>query len=269
MNQVIETKGMPKGTYIELKGVIIYEQTPRPARYGNGFSQFFVMSDNEQDKMCEVGVNVNVGSLEDGYTKGEKVIIKGKVDKYPDKKQPLLPNGTYPLKTSIKADNVERYREVNDFVNPEDIPESPTASVMTPKELEIANKPNYVEAKAGEKGEERKMWAKKDLVVAKESACKTVGGWVETGKVELKDYFLWATKLVEFFYNEDDKFVVITEANLMKSGLVEVNKAQITDWIKERMKGTEITTENMGVKALSTQTLTELLDTAVKVALSL
>ena len=272
MNQVLETASMQKGAYVELKGIIIYEQTPRASRYGNGFSQFLVISDNQGDKRCEVGVNVNMAKIDDGFVKGHSVIVKGKVDKYPDKKQPLLPNGTYPLKTSIKADSVEEFREVNDFVNPEDIvavPESPTASVMTPEELEIINKPDYVQSKQEAKDEESKMWAAKDLIVAKQSACKTVGKWIESGKIDLTEYFAWATKLVEFFYNEDDKFVVITEANLMKSGLVDVTKAQVTDWITERMKGTDIVWESVSSKAISSLTLTELLDTAVKVALSL
>ena len=260
MNQISELSKLPKGTDVEFKGTVSYENPPRAAMYGGGFSQFVVVKDGE----FGIGVNIPVKSPDEGYTKGVNLIVKGKVDKYPDKKQPLTEDGTFPMRTSIKATIVEEYRQVEEFPQQEY-----TEETVVTKESIVKEKPSYTVAKNTEKEAERIMWEKKDLVTAKESACKTVGKWVSDGKIELIDYFKWCTKLVDYFYNEDEGFDLIVEANLMASGLVEVTKAQAATWIKSHMKGTELTLEGLNVPALDKQTLPELLETAVRVATSI
>lgn len=271
MNNIIDLHRTPKGSTCEIKGEIVYENPPKQARYGNGLNQFIVVQDDLQDRMSAVGVNVNVASIEDGFQKGEKVLVKGKVDKYPDKSQPLNQDGTYPMKTSLKAEYIER------FVEPADFPPASVSglasdmpSVMDEEDLKAINTPktNYTDTKA----EEKAMWAKKDLIVAKQSACKTCGKWISDGKIELKDYFGWCNRLVDYFYNEDEKFAVITEANLMISGLVTVTKAQALSWITKHVKGTDIEQDLCGilhVKELDKQTLDELLQTVEKLSLAI
>ena len=274
MNNIIDLHKTPKGSPCEIKGEIVYENPPKPSRYGKGLNQFIVVQDNLQDRLSAVGVNINVASVEEGFQKGEKVLVRGKVDKYPDKTQQLNPDGTYPMKTSVKADYIERFVEPEDF--PTESPSSPTpvtgfpVSVMSADDVKAANTPRpvYVDAKA----EEKAMWAKKDLIVAKQSACKTVGKWISDGKIELKDYFGWCTRLVDYFYNEDDKFAVITEANLMVSKLVNVTKTQALAWIEKHLKGTDVEQDPCGilhVKELDKQTLDELLKTIEKLSLIL
>jgi len=270
MNRIAELHSLPKGTPCEIMGEIIFEKEPQQSRYGKGLNQFIVVSDDPEGVINTVGVNVNIGTIDEGFLKGEKVIVKGKVDKYPDRTQQLKPDGTYPMKTSVKAEHIEKFVEVEDFPVEQLAPATGLVQVMDADDLKEANKPapksnGYIQTKE----EERKMWEKKDLIVAKQSACKTVGKWIVSGHIELKNYFAWCNKLVDYFYNEDDAFAVITEANLMKSGLIEVTKAQVLAWISDRLKGTQITYESLGIKAIASQTLEELKDTAVKIALAI
>jgi len=266
MNQISELSRLPKGADVEFKGVVSYENPPRASMYGGGFNQFVVVKSGD----FGIGVNIPVHSIDEGYIKGTSLIVKGKVDKYPDKKQPLTSEGTYPMRTSIKATVVEEYRDVEDFpeqetvVTKESIVNTESASVKG-----LVNKPSYSAAKNVEEEQKRIRFEKRDLLTAKESACKTVGKWIETGKIDLKDYFKWCTKLVDYFYNEDEGFDLMTEANLMHSGLVEVNKTQALAWIRNHMKGTELTLEGLNVPALDKQTLPELLETATRVATAL
>ena len=269
MNQISELSRLPKGTDVEFKGVVSYENPPRASQYGGGFSQFVVVKDGDNG----IGVNISVKSLDEGYTKGTSLQVKGKVDKYPDKKQPLTENGTYPMRTSIKAIVVEEYREVDDF--PQQEYDHSKEQVMTKEDIVKADKPeSYSVAKNTEKEQERIMWAKKDLITARESACKTVGKWISDKVIELKDYFAWCDKLVDYFYHEDEAFTIITEANLIISGLVELTKPQMLAWIQSKMAGTKFQEEDvlmheLGVKKLSTQVVSELLDTIQKLSLSL
>ena len=271
MNKIFDLHSMPKGSECEIKGEIIFENPPKAVRYGTGLNQFVVLSDHPDKGLNAVGVNISVQTVEDGFTKGEKIVVKGKVDKYPDRNQPLKPDGTYPVKTSVKATHVEKFVEVEDFAP---TPEESVASVMSPQDIEEVNKPptnGYSTAKGVEEEKKRIMWEKKDLVTAKESACKTVGKWIDSGKIELKDYFKWCDYLVDYFYNSDDKFALITEANLMQSGLITVNKAQALAWIEEHAKGTDVAQDLCGilhVKALDKQTLNELLETIGKLSLA-
>ena len=269
MNRIIDLHALPKGTPCEIKGEIIYEKEPKQSRYGKGFNQFIVVSDNPEGGMNTIGVNVTVGSIDDGFLKEERVIITGKVDKYADRTQQLQPDGTYPMKTSVKAEHVEKFVEAEDFPAESSTPEVPQKQVMDKDDVKEADKPapksnGYTQAKE----EERKMWTKKDLIVAKQSACKTVGRWVESGKIDLKNYFTWATKLVEFFYNEDDAFARTTEISLIKSGLITTTKEKATEWILEHVKETDIAQDMTGilhVKELNKQSLKELIETMEKV----
>ena len=273
MNKILELHSMAKGTECEVTGVITYEAEPKPVKYGQGLNQFVVIEDNAQGGTSSVGVNISLSKIEDGFYKGEKVVVQGKVDKYPDRKQPLQPDGTFPTKTSLKAVSVEKVVEAEDFHEQEEATSTPVASVMTGKDIEEANKPaenNYVT----EKEKERIMWEKKDLVVAKESACKTVATWVVSGHILLKDYFAWVEKLVDCFYSEDDKFATITQANLMSSKLVTVTKVEALAWIRDHMWNTEHATEAELIKALHVkpfdkQLLPELLDTIERLSLIL
>ena len=273
MNKILELHSMAKGTECEVTGVITYAAEPKPVKYGQGLNQFVVIEDNTEGGMSSVGVNISLSKVEDGFKKGEKVVITGKVDKYPDRKQPLQQDGTFPTKTSLKAVSVEKIVEATDFHEQEEASSAPVEEVMSEEDIKEADKPaenNYVT----EKEKERIMWEKKDLVVAKESACKTVATWIVSGHVQLKDYFAWVEKLVDCFYSQDDKFATITQANLMSSKLVTVTKTEALIWIRDHMWNTEHTTEADLIKALHVkpfdkQLLPELLDTIERLSLIL
>ncbi len=282
MNKIQELHALPNGTDVEIQGRVAYDSAPKPVRYGEGFNQFVVVSDGEGETHG-IGCNIPMSTEDQGYAKGNTVTIKGKLDKYADRKQPLKPDGTFPIKTSVRVTFIEEFTQVDDFpdapanATPVELPGKPPVTIKAEpvmdkedlKEAEVVVKKNgYSQSKE----EERKMWEAKDLIVAKQSACKTVGKWIDSGRIELKDYFKWCDKLVDFFYNKDDGFTLITEVNLMKSGLVSATKAEILSWITEHMKGTDIETDPCGilhVKALDKQTVAELLDTAEKVSLAI
>jgi len=269
MNKISELHGLPKGEECEISGVIIYEQAPKPVKFGVGFNQFVVVEDIPGNKFCSVGVNISLTDPKEGFLKGEKIIIQGKVDKYPDRTQKLTSDGTYPMKTSLKAHSVERFKQVEDFPIKDYQEEAQIGEVMDAKDLEEANKPNYIEIKTQSEREKQAIFEAKDLISAKKSAAHTIADLIIAGKIELKNFFVWSTLLVDFFYNTDDAFAIITEANLMKSGLIEATKLQVSQWILERIKGTQIVLETLCEKPISTQTLEELKDTAVKVALAI
>lgn len=267
MNKIAELHGMTKGTECVITGVIIYEAQPKPVKYGSGLNQFVVIEDDAQGGINSVGVNISLSRAEDGYRKEEKVTITGKVDKYPDRKQPLQQDGTYPMKTSVKAIRIERVKDIDDFN--EQLP--PEEEVIV---TEKPAKQNYTVAKNVEEEKKRIVFEKRDLVMAKESACKTVATWVVSGHILLKDYFSWVEKLVDYFYSQDDKFATITQANLISSKLITVTKTEALTWIKDHMWNTEYATEEeltkaLHVKPLDKQLLPELLDTIEKLSLIL
>ena len=261
MDLVKDFGAMPKGRAVEFQGEITYDTPARAARYGGGFSQFVVVTDSTGG----IGTNIPVANIEAGFIKGTMLKVWGKIDKYQDKKQPLTENGTYPIRTSVSASKVEEFRMADTFVEKHD---HSTEQVMTKEDIVVVDKPapNYSVAKNVEKEAERIMWAKKDLITAKESACKTVGKWVSDGKIDLLNYFKWCTMLVDYFYNEDEAFDLIVQANLMASGLVEVTKPQITSWLKQHIKGTGFTLEGLDVD-LTKATLPELLEKCTQLAL--
>ena len=271
MDRISDLHAKPKGTEIEIQGEITYDSAPKQVRYGQGFSQFIVVHDSGEGALGGIGCNVPLSNVDQGYRKGETVTVRGKLDKYADRKQPLLPNGTYPVKTSVKVEHIEEFTQIQNYPE-EEVPASPT-NVMSKEDVREANKPprnGYIIAKEVEEEKKRIIFEKKDLITAKESACKTVGKWIESGKMELKDYFKWCNYLVDYFYNEDDKFAIITEANLMISGLITVTKAEALNWIEMHLKGTDVAQDVTGilhVKALDKQTLNELLETIGKLSL--
>ena len=275
MNKISELHSMPKGGECEVTGIITYEAEPKPVKYGQGLNQFVVIEDDAQGGINSVGVNISLSKVEDGFRKGEKIVIKGKVDKYPDRKQPLQQDGTFPMKTSLKATTIERVVNEGDFREQEECTDEPVEEVKTKEEIVKSEKPtNYAVAKGVEEEKKRIMFAERDLVVAKESACKTVATWVVSGHIVLKDYFFWVQKLIDCFYNEDDKFAIITQANLISSGLVTVTKAEALTWIRDHMWDTEHATEPDLIKALHVkpfdkQLLPELLNTIEKLSLIL
>ena len=279
MDRIKDLHGKAKGTEVEIQGEVAYDSAPKQVRYGQGFNQFLVIQDDPEGGMNGIGCNVPMANVDQGFAKGNSVTIKGKVDKYADRKQPLKPDGTYPVKTSIKVEHIEEFVQAEEFATtdkvtspvPGEIPDV-TASVMSPKDLAEADRPAPKNGYSQAKKEEKEMWAAKDLVVAKQSACKTVGKWIDSGKIQLKDYFKWCAKLVDFFYNTDDSFALITEANLIQSGLITVTKAEAISWIEIHVKGTDVEQDLCGilhVKALDKQTLPELLNTIGKLSLAI
>lgn len=275
MNKICDLHSMPKGAVCEIQGEITYENPPKATRYGKGLNQFIVVNDNiEEGGVNGIGVNVSVASVEDGFIKGNKVTVKGKVDKYPDRNQPLQPDGTFPMKTSVKADHIEHYVDADDFPDPPITGHVP--NVMDKEDLVQASKPaptnGYSTAKGVEEEKKRIMWEKKELKICKQAVLKVVGRLVEAGTLNMKVFFRWADKLVDYVYNEDDKFALITEANLMQSGLITVTKAEALDWIETHVKGTDVEQDLCGilhVKALDKQTLNELLETVEKLSLAI
>jgi len=265
MNQIAELVKLPKGTEVEFEGEITFENPPRANLYGSGFSQFVVVKKGADG----IGCNIPIPAIENGYHKKQTVNVKGKINKYPDKKQPLTENGTYPIKTSVNATSVEEIviQDDNALLTDADIEKINEKSTVKPSEKSSA-KPNTNKYNS-DKEEEKKMWAAKDLKVCKQAMIKTIGRWVEVNVIPKSQFFKWVTRCVDFVYNEDDAFDLIVEAQMMKSGLIECDKKSVTAWIDEHMKGTACTLEMLGVKKLDIQTLVELLDTAERLSLVL
>jgi len=261
MNQIAELVKLPKGTEVEFEGEITYENPPRANLYGSGFSQFVVVKKGADG----IGCNIPIPGIENGYRKGQTVNVKGKVNKYPNKKEPLTENGTYPIATSVNATSVEEIviQDDNALLTDAEIEKINKKSTVKPTAKPNTNKYN------GDKEEEKKMWAAKDLKVCKQAMIKTIGRWVEANVIPKSQLFKWVTRCVDYVYNEDDAFNLVVEAQMMKSGLLECDKKSVTAWIDEHMKGTACTLEMLGVADLSKQTLVQLLDTAERLSLVL
>jgi hypothetical protein len=258
MNKTNELVAMPKGTPCEIQGEISYQLEPKKAIYGKGgYSQFIVVD----DETGKIGVNINLPSIQEGFTKGEKVHIKGKVDKYPDKKQPLLPNGTYPMRTSVVAEWFERYQDVQDFpaTNNEVQTVIPQTTVLVG---------DYLVKKATKEELDKKMWEDKDLRIVKQSALKAAVELCVNDNIKLQDLFKMANKFVDYVYNEDDKFAIVTEAQLIKSGLVTLTKPQAIAWLDKHIPEMPLT-DDMSLTEYKNKTLEELLEIIERVALSL
>jgi hypothetical protein len=265
MNKTNELVAMPKGTPCEIQGEISYQLEPKKTMYGKGgYSQFIVVD----DETGKIGVNLNLPSIQEGFTKGEKVHIKGKVDKYPDKKQPLLPNGTYPIRTSVVAEWFERYRDADDFTEGMKEITNETQPIVKAENFLYIQEGDYLVKKATKEELDKKMWENKDLRIVKQSALKAAVELCVNEKIKLQDLFKIADKFVDYVYNEDDKFAIVTEAQLIKSGLITLTKPQALAWLDKHIPEMPLT-DDMSLTEYKDKPLDELLEIIERVALSI
>jgi hypothetical protein len=161
------------------------------------------------------------------------------------------------MRTSVVAEWIERYQDVQDF------PVSKTAEI--PGTVPVGD---YLLKKTTKEVEDKQMWADKDLRIVKQSALKAAVELCVNEKIKLQDLFKIADKFVDYVYNEDDKFAIVTEAQLIKSGLITLTKPQAIAWLDKHIPEMPLT-DDMSLTEYKDKPLDELLEVIERVALSI
>lgn len=267
MNKILEVLDLDKGKQVEIQGQVTYTLEPR--QWGKSITQFVVV----QDETSKVGCNISLTSKEDKLENGNNVHIEGVVDKYPDKKNPL-PDGSFPIATSVKGRVMEHYTKAEDFPYGANVGEShidepkeedpikkmtsaipsvmPTSKPTLPakserKLVELKKPPNqytnndYWKDKFLLDVERQKMQTENNKLIVRECAIKAATeitvAQISQGEVLAVDGYLKLADIVVNWINTDPKAEKQeVEEDLILSGAK--TKAEIIEYITEIREGT-------------------------------